>query len=123
MGIRSKQELHLFCFKTLSDCFTKLSLSPWVWFFDIQSKHALSFSERKVSKMAVKHDDFSYKLYIWRNLKGNSCVIMLLHSSSFIINHINIRYSFKEISIIYLTSSISTTLSLFLSQTFKSRAK
>lgn len=73
--------------------------------------------------MAVKHDDFSYKLYIWRNLKGNSCVIMLLHSSSFIINHINIRYSFKEISIIYLTSSISTILSLFLSQTFKSRAK
>ena len=77
--------------------------------------------------MAVKHDNFLYKLYIWRNLKGNTFVIMLLHllllTSSFIINHINIRYSFKEISIIYLTSSISTTLSLFLSQTFKSRAK
>ena len=77
--------------------------------------------------MAVKHDNFSYKLYIWRNLKGNTCVIMPLHllllTSSFIISHINIRYSFKEISIIYPTSSISTTLSLFLSQTFKSRAK
>ena len=45
VGIRSKQELHLFCFKTLSDWFTKLSLSPWVWFFDTQSKHALSSSE------------------------------------------------------------------------------
>lgn len=45
VGIRSKQELHLFCFKTFSDWFTKLSLSPWVWFFDTQSKHALSSSE------------------------------------------------------------------------------
>lgn len=45
VGIRSKQELHLFCFKTFSDWFTKLSLSSWVWFFDTQFKHALSSSE------------------------------------------------------------------------------